>query len=124
MPDYQIEVCDPRSEFWQNWRFEGVKRKQAMPDDFIRASQPDARAVVVALTYDPKLDDMALMEALTSQAFYVGALGSKLNNDKRRHRLAEHFELTAVQLTRCMDQWACLSVAGAPRRSPLRSSPR
>ena len=60
-----------------------------MPDDTVRALRLDERCAVVALTHDPKLDDMALMEALKSPAFYVGALGSRANNAKRRERLRE-----------------------------------
>ena len=59
----------------------------------------DERCAVVALTHDPKLDDLALMEALKSPAFYVGALGSRANNDKRRLRLAE-FDLSASEIDR------------------------
>jgi xanthine dehydrogenase accessory factor len=59
----------------------------------------DAHSAVIALTHDPKLDDIALLEALKSPAFYVGALGSKANNDKRRKRLAE-FDLSAGEIAR------------------------
>ena len=59
----------------------------------------DAHSAVVALTHDPKLDDMALLEALKSPAFYVGAIGSKKNNDERRKRLAE-FDLSADEIAR------------------------
>jgi xanthine dehydrogenase accessory factor len=59
----------------------------------------DAHCAVVALTHDPKLDDLALLEALKSPAFYVGALGSKKNNDNRRKRLAE-FDLSAAEIAR------------------------
>ena len=59
----------------------------------------DARSAVVALTHDPKLDDLGLMEALRTEAFYVGALGSRRNNDARRQRLLE-FELSAEQIAR------------------------
>ena len=59
----------------------------------------DERCAVVALTHDPKLDDLALMEALKSPAFYVGALGSRANNAKRRERLRE-FDLTADEIAR------------------------
>jgi len=59
----------------------------------------DARSAVVALTHDPKLDDLALMEALKSEAFYVGAIGSRANNAKRRERL-KLFDLTDVELAR------------------------
>jgi xanthine dehydrogenase accessory factor len=71
-----------------------------MPDDAVRALPPDAHTAIVALTHDPKLDDMALIEALQSDAFYVGALGSKRNQQSRKQRLAEHFDLTPVQLDR------------------------
>ena len=70
-----------------------------MPDDTVVEMQMDSRTAVVALTHDPKLDDLALMEALSSPAFYIGALGSKLNNDKRRERLLE-FDLNAEQIAR------------------------
>jgi len=61
---------------------------------------PDARCAVVALTHDPKLDDMVLLEALRSPAFYVGALGSHLNSARRRERLARYFDFTAEELAR------------------------
>jgi len=60
-----------------------------MPDDTVLAMKLDERCAVVALTHDPRLDDMALMEALKSPAFYVGALGSRANNAKRRVRLLD-----------------------------------
>ena len=70
-----------------------------MPDDAIAAFKPDANTAVVALTHDPKLDDLALIEALKSPAFYVGALGSRKNTAKRRERLAM-FELSADEIAR------------------------
>ena len=70
-----------------------------MPDDAVLALQVDSCTAVIALTHDPKLDDMALLEALKSPAFYVGALGSKANNAKRRERLAL-FDLTAEEIAR------------------------
>ncbi|HEU4644507.1 MAG TPA: XdhC family protein, partial [Burkholderiales bacterium] len=59
----------------------------------------DGHSAVVALTHDPKIDDLALMEALKSAAFYVGAIGSKKNNDARRKRLVE-FDLSAGEIAR------------------------
>jgi xanthine dehydrogenase accessory factor len=59
----------------------------------------DSRSAVVALTHDPKLDDLALMEALKSDAFYVGAIGSRVNNARRRERLRE-FDLSEEQLAK------------------------
>jgi xanthine dehydrogenase accessory factor len=70
-----------------------------MPDDTVQSMQLDERCAVVALTHDPKLDDLALMEALKSPAFYVGALGSRANNLKRRDRLSQ-FDLTDEQIAR------------------------
>jgi len=89
MLDYRVTVCDPREEYQRGWDIEGVNFSRAMPDDAVKALADHPRGIVVALTHDPKLDDMALMEALQSNAFYVGALGSKLSSKKRRERLLE-----------------------------------
>ncbi len=97
--DYQVTVCDPREEYREAWQLEGVQLVHDMPDDTVIAMQLDARSAVVALTHDPKLDDMALMEALKSPAFYVGAIGSRSNNAKRRERLLE-LDLSAEQIAR------------------------
>jgi xanthine dehydrogenase accessory factor len=95
--DYQVTVCDPREEYQQGWQVDGVRLVHEMPDDTVLAMQLDGRSAVVALTHDPKLDDMALIEALKSPAFYVGAIGSRANNAKRRERLLE-FELSENQV--------------------------
>jgi xanthine dehydrogenase accessory factor len=97
--DYQVTVCDPREEYTETWDIPGVTLVRTMPDDTAVAMKLDERCAVVALTHDPKLDDLALMEALKSPAFYVGALGSRANNTKRRERLLE-FDLTAAQIDR------------------------
>jgi xanthine dehydrogenase accessory factor len=97
--DYQVTVCDPREEYTETWDIPGVTLVRTMPDDTVRAMKLDERCAVVALTHDPKLDDLALMEALKSKAFYVGALGSRANNDKRRDRLVE-FDVTADEIAR------------------------
>ncbi len=96
--DYQVIVCDPRDEYMPD--LPGVQRTHDMPDDAVQALLPDAHTAVIALTHDPKLDDLALMEALRSPAFYVGAIGSRVNQAKRKQRLAEHFGLTAAELDR------------------------
>jgi xanthine dehydrogenase accessory factor len=70
-----------------------------MPDDVIAQANLDGHSAVVALTHDPKIDDLALMEALKSAAFYVGAIGSKKNNDARRTRLLE-FDLSQAEIAR------------------------
>ena len=97
--DYQVTVCDPREEYTDTWDVLGVALVRTMPDDTVVDMKLDERCAVVALTHDPKLDDLALMEALKSPAFYVGALGSRANNVKRRKRL-EEFDLTAAQIAR------------------------
>ncbi|MES2901399.1 MAG: XdhC family protein [Pseudomonadota bacterium] len=98
--DYYVTVCDPREEYRAGWQLPGVQLVHAMPDDLVIEARLDHRSAVVALTHDPKLDDLALMEALKSNAFYVGAIGSRVNNAKRRQRLSEHFGLDATQLAR------------------------
>lgn len=85
--DYHVIVCDPREEYAAAWRVAGAELDARMPDEAVRERASDARSAVIALTHDPKLDDMALLEALQANAFYVGALGSKANNAKRRVRL-------------------------------------
>lgn len=97
--DYRVLVCDPREEYRADWNLPGVELVHAMPDDLVLESRLDARSAVVALTHDPKLDDLALMEALKSDAFYVGAIGSRLNNAKRRERL-KLFDLNDAELDR------------------------
>jgi xanthine dehydrogenase accessory factor len=98
--DYQVTVCDPRDEYQEQWHdLPQVTMTKAMPDDTVLAMNLDRNSAVVALTHDPKLDDLALMEALKGSAFYVGALGSKSNNDKRRARLLE-FDVNEVEIKR------------------------
>lgn len=97
--DYAVLVCDPREEYRATWNVPGTVLLDGMPDDAVLALRPDARTAIVALTHDPKLDDMALLEALRSDAFYVGALGSRRNNAKRRERLAL-FDLAPEQVAR------------------------
>ena len=97
--DYHVTICDPRDEYTETWDIPGVTLVRTMPDDTVVAMDLDERCAVVALTHDPKLDDLALMEALKSKAFYIGALGSRANNAKRRERLTE-FDLTEAQIAR------------------------
>jgi len=96
---YQVTICDPREEYTETWDIPGVTVVRTMPDDTVRALRLDERCAVVALTHDPKLDDLALMEALKSPAFYVGALGSRANNAKRRERLRE-FDVVDDEIAR------------------------
>jgi xanthine dehydrogenase accessory factor len=100
MLDYQVTVCEPREEYHEGWeRLAGVTLSTTMPDDLVLAMHLDHNSAVVAVTHDPKLDDLALMEALRTPAFYVAALGSLKNNAKRRERLLD-FEVTAEEVSR------------------------
>jgi xanthine dehydrogenase accessory factor len=97
--DYSIIVCDPREEYADVWDVPGVDFRTQMPDDVAIDLRLDAHSAVVTLTHDPKLDDLALMEALKSPAFYVGAIGSRKNNESRRQRLLQ-FDLSVEQVDR------------------------
>ena len=85
--DYQVQVCDPREEYRQEWDLPQAPLTKIMPDDAVLALEHYQRSIILTLTHDPKLDDMALMEALNTDAFYIGALGSKLSSDQRRERM-------------------------------------
>ena len=97
---YQVSVCDPREEYATGVEVPGATLLRTMPDDTVTALAPDGHTAVIALTHDPKLDDLALMEALKSPAFYVGAIGSRVNQAKRKERLQEHFGLSEAELGR------------------------
>lgn len=89
---YDVTVIDPRGAFATADRFPGVALSNDWPDDALAALQPDFRTAIVTLTHDPKLDDPALIAALRSDAFYIGALGSKKTHASRLERLrAEGF---------------------------------
>ncbi|MHA6492428.1 XdhC family protein [Pseudomonas borbori] len=84
---FEVLVCDPRDAYRHDWAPGQVRFVPGMPDDAVLAIEPDAHTAIVALTHDPRLDDMALLTALQSAAFYVGALGSRGNSEKRKQRL-------------------------------------
>lgn len=87
MLDYQVTVCDPREDLLAQFPVAGVTKVCDMPDDAVRAYAQDYATAIVALTHDPRIDDMGLMEALTTAAFYVGAMGSSRTSANRRERL-------------------------------------
>jgi len=86
---YGVTVADPRRAFASDERFPGVMVSTDWPDEAMDALRPDSRTAVVTLTHDPKLDDPALDRALRSQAFYIGALGSRKTHAARLARLRE-----------------------------------
>ena len=95
---FAVTVCDPRDAYRSNWAVRGAKVVSMSPDDMVTQMRLDSRSCVVALTHDPKLDDLALIEALDTNAFYVGAIGSRKNNQARKERLIEHFDHTYASL--------------------------
>jgi xanthine dehydrogenase accessory factor len=97
--DYQVVVCDPRQEMLDQWQVEGVRLVHKMPDDAVRDLANDNFTAIIALTHDPRIDDMGLMEALQTEAFFVGALGSTRTSAKRRERLLQ-LDLTEAQVNR------------------------
>lgn len=98
--DFAVTVCDPREEYRATWSVPGVQLVSEMPDDVMASFHPDSRCAVVALTHDPKLDDLALLEAIQSEAFYIGAIGSRRNNQARNQRLMEHFDASPESVAR------------------------
>ena len=97
---YQVLVCDPREEYAAEWDVAGALLLPGMPDDVVIGLKLDAHGAVVALTHAPRLDDLAWLDALKTPAFYVGALGSQTNNDKRRQRLMQYFDLSPAEVAR------------------------
>jgi xanthine dehydrogenase accessory factor len=87
--DFEVLICDPRKEFVYGWEEQHGRFVSGMPDDAVLSIETDERTAIVALTHDPRLDDMALLTALDSKAFYVGALGSRINSQKRRDNLIQ-----------------------------------
>ncbi len=87
--EYEVTLCDPRPDYLGNWHVEGVHVTAELPDDVVREHFSDPYSGVIALAHDPRVDDMALMEALKTQAFYVGAMGSDRTSASRRARLPE-----------------------------------
>lgn len=87
MTGFDVTVIDPRESFSSETRFPDTAISRDWPDEALRAHGLDARTAVICLSHDPKIDDPALREALASDAFYVGALGSKRTGAKRRERL-------------------------------------
>ena len=97
---YEVTICDPRADVLANFDApEGVRKIRDMPDDAIREHANDPYTAIVALTHDPRIDDMGLMEAVKTEAFYIGAMGSSRTSANRRARLAD-LDLTQAELER------------------------
>ena len=97
--DYEVLVTDTRAQVLSQWEGPTVPLLQGMPDDIVREHASDRHCIIITLTHDPRIDDMALMEALGTEAWYVGALGSMRTTDKRLQRLRQ-LELPESQIAR------------------------
>ena len=98
--EFDVTVVDPRGAWATSQRFPGVKVIKDWADEAFQAMGLDVSTAVVTLTHDPKLDDLALLQALETEAFYVGGIGSRRNNAARRERLKTHFDQTDESLAR------------------------
>ncbi len=87
--EYDVSLCDPRPKYLENWHVDGVTTTSRLPDDVVREQYSNPYSGIIALAHDPRVDDMALMEALKTDAFYIGAMGSDRTSAKRRERLPE-----------------------------------
>ncbi|MGV0034646.1 MAG: XdhC family protein [Candidatus Azotimanducaceae bacterium WSBS_2022_MAG_OTU7] len=99
MLDYHVVVCDPREEMIEQWMIEGTQLVNDMPDDAVRKYADDYFSAIIALTHDPRIDDMGLMEALTTDSFFIGAMGSVRTSAKRRERLLQ-LDLSEEQINK------------------------
>ena len=97
--EYDVTLCDPRPMYLENWHVDGVSTTSRLPDDVVREQYSNPYSGVIALAHDPRVDDMALMEALKTDAFYIGAMGSDRTSAKRRERLPE-LGLSAQEINR------------------------
>ncbi len=97
--DYQVTVCDPRAHLLDEFSVPGVTKINDMPDDAIEKHANDPLTAIVALTHDPRIDDMGMMVALKTDAFYIGAMGSTRTSANRRERL-KALELTDEEIAR------------------------
>ena len=87
--EYDVMLCDPRPDYLDNWYVPGVETTAQLPDDVVRERFSNPYSGIIALAHDPRVDDMALMEALKTNAFYIGAMGSVKTSAARRERLPE-----------------------------------
>jgi len=86
--DFEVTLCEPRDAFAEGWGYSHLPLERQLPDDLITRQFNDRWSGVLALAHDPRIDDMGLLAALTTPAFYVGAMGSQRTSDARRDRLA------------------------------------
>ncbi len=99
MLDFEVTVCDPRQHLIDDFPNRSVRLICDMPDDAVARHANDPASAIVALTHDPRIDDMGLMQALSTEAFYIGAMGSSRTSASRRQRL-KALDLSDVEIDR------------------------
>ncbi|WOX04769.1 XdhC family protein [Microbulbifer pacificus] len=98
---YEVILCEPREEEYRDFHLAGVRLEKIFPSRFIaEAGNCHQQTAVVAMTHDPRIDDLAMMEAVKTDAFYIGVMGSRRTSDKRATRLLSTGGLTAEELDR------------------------
>lgn len=97
---FEVIVCDPRDEVRKNFDVPGVEVQAVLPSVFIASGGCHANTAVVALTHDPRIDDLAMIEAVRTEAFYIGVMGSHQTSQQRKERLLRSGGLTDIQIAR------------------------
>ncbi|MBK5012614.1 XdhC family protein [Pseudomonas sp. S60] len=97
---FEVVLCEPREEVLAGVHIDGIELRRELPSEFIINGGCHADTAVVALTHDPKIDDLAMLEAVRTDAFYIGVMGSRATSDKRRERLQRIGGLGAPELGR------------------------
>ncbi|WP_252089572.1 XdhC family protein [Pseudomonas sp. MWU13-3659] len=97
---FEVVLCDPRDEVMDNVVLDGIEIRRELPSVFIANGGCHRDTAVVALTHDPKIDDLAMLEAVQTEAFYIGVMGSRATSEKRRERLRRIGGLSDVEMAR------------------------
>ncbi|MDT4812156.1 putative xanthine dehydrogenase subunit A [compost metagenome] len=97
---FEVIVCDPREEALDGFAVAGVLVRQELPSLFIAADGCHTATAVVALTHDPRIDDLAMIEAVRTPAFYIGVMGSQRTSAVRAERLRRSGGLSEEQIAR------------------------
>ena len=97
---FEVIVCDPREEAHAGFEVPGVEVRQELPSLFIAADGCHTATAVVALTHDPRIDDLAMIEAVRTPAFYIGVMGSRRTSAARAERLRRSGGLSEAEIAR------------------------
>ncbi|ABE57893.1 XdhC family protein [Chromohalobacter israelensis] len=97
---FEVIVCDPREEAWEDVALPGVRTRRELPSTFIASGASHAATAIVALTHDPRLDDLTMIEAVRTPAFYIGVMGSQRTSTARAERLARIGGLSEEEIAR------------------------